>query len=252
VQLPLKLKRVMPVESLFMIDVYVGTSGWVYDWNEGGDLLWYVENSGLNAVELNASFYRFPFPAQVKSWASRGAALRWAVKVHRSVTHVRRLSATALDVWARFRERFAPLDPLIDFYLLQLPPSFTATREAEERLRSFAEAAKLEWRLAVEFRHDSWFEGRGLTLCEELGATFVSIDSPMGTFIGSSNGIVYLRLHGRGAWYAYDYSDEELRGLAASALDLSPKRVYIFFNNDHWMLGNARTMLAILRELARG
>lgn len=235
-----------------MIEVYVGTSGWLYDWNEGGDLRWYVERSGLNAVELNASFYRFPFLAQVKSWASKGAELRWAVKVHRSITHVRRLSATALDVWARFRERFAPLEPLIDFYLLQLPPSFVAADEAEKRLRGFAASANLGWRLAVEFRHASWLEGRGLKLCEELGATFVSVDSPMGTHVGTGNWIVYLRLHGRGSWYAYDYSEDELRELAKLALDLSPRRVYVFFNNDHWMLRNARTMLALLRGLARG
>jgi len=52
----------------------VGTSGWLYDWNEGGDLRWYVENSGLNAIELNASFYRFPFPSQVKGWSRRAPA----------------------------------------------------------------------------------------------------------------------------------------------------------------------------------
>ncbi|RLF12723.1 MAG: DUF72 domain-containing protein, partial [Thermoprotei archaeon] len=37
--------------------VYIGTSGWLYDWNLDGSLDWYVKNSGLNAVELNASFY---------------------------------------------------------------------------------------------------------------------------------------------------------------------------------------------------
>jgi uncharacterized protein YecE (DUF72 family) len=31
----------------------------------------YVTNSELNAVELNASFYRFPFPTMVKSWSMR-------------------------------------------------------------------------------------------------------------------------------------------------------------------------------------
>lgn len=232
-----------------VVEVYVGTSGWVYDWNEGGTLDWYVERSGLNAVELNASFYRFPFPSQVKSWARRGSGLRWAVKVHRSITHVRRMGGSALEVWGRFRERFAPLDPLVDFYLFQLPPSFAASEEGERRLRSFAEACGLGWRMAVEFRHESWFEGRGLRLCEELGATFVSVDSPMGTWVASSNGVVYLRLHGRGAWYAYEYSEEELRGLARRVAELSPAKVYVFFNNDHWMLENALQMLAILKNL---
>lgn len=212
---------------------------------------WYVEHSGLNAVELNASFYRFPFPAQVKSWSVRGSNLRWSVKVHRSITHVRRMAPPSFDVWGRFKGRFAPLDHLIDFYLFQLPPSFAATGEAEERLRRFARLAGLGWRMAVELRHESWFDGRGLELCKELGATFVSIDAPIGAHVGSSNGIVYLRLHGRAAWYAHDYSGEELRELAKAVLELSPRRVYAFFNNNHWMLEDARAMLALLRELAR-
>lgn len=233
-----------------MVEVFVGTSGWLYDWNEGGDLRWYVECSGLNAVELNASFYRFPFPSQVKSWSSKGAELRWAVKVHRSVTHVRRMGKSALEVWWRFRERFGPLDPFIDFFLFQLPPSFAASEEAIERLRAFSQACNLGWRMAIEFRHTSWFEGTGLEVCREIGATFVSIDAPFGTFIGASNDVVYLRLHGRTAWYAHDYSEEELKELAESALGFSPRRIYVFFNNDHWMLDNARAMLAMLKELA--
>ncbi|MEM1508337.1 MAG: DUF72 domain-containing protein [Thermofilaceae archaeon] len=59
-----------------MVKIYVGTSGWLYGWNEGGGLEWYVSHSGLNAIELNASFYRFPFPAQVKSWVKRGGRLK--------------------------------------------------------------------------------------------------------------------------------------------------------------------------------
>ena len=63
---------------------FVGTSGWMYDWNEESSLDWYVKNSRLNAIELNASFYRFPFPNQVKHWAVAGKSLSWAVKVEPS------------------------------------------------------------------------------------------------------------------------------------------------------------------------
>jgi uncharacterized protein YecE (DUF72 family) len=47
--------------------VLVETSGWFYDWYDDGTLDWHVERSGLNVVELNASFYRFPFPNMVGS-----------------------------------------------------------------------------------------------------------------------------------------------------------------------------------------
>ncbi|MQK95352.1 DUF72 domain-containing protein, partial [Escherichia coli] len=42
------------------MDIFVGTSGWAYSWNIGGSLQWYSDNTDLNAIELNASFYRFP------------------------------------------------------------------------------------------------------------------------------------------------------------------------------------------------
>ncbi|MEM1742154.1 MAG: DUF72 domain-containing protein, partial [Desulfurococcaceae archaeon] len=81
------------------MQVFVGTSGWLYDWNEEASFDWYVKYSGLNAVELNASFYRFPFRNQIKSWSSKGSNLRWSIKVHRSITHFHRMKKTALDIW---------------------------------------------------------------------------------------------------------------------------------------------------------
>lgn len=235
------------------MQVFVGTSGWLYDWNLGGDLDWYTRYSGLNAVELNASFYRFPYPSQVGSWARKGRGLRWSIKIHRSITHTYRLTGKALVLWDKFYKLFEPMEDagLIDFYLLQLPPSYDARSDYVARLEKFVEYTRLSERIAIEFRNQSWFvEGRGLEVCRELGATFVSIDAPIGTYIGASNNTVYLRIHGRGYWYAYDYSVGELSELAEKILALNPSRVYVFFNNNHWMLENARMMMSILQARA--
>ncbi|CCC80764.1 DUF72 domain-containing protein [Thermoproteus tenax] len=230
-----------------MTEVFVGTSGWLYDWNPDS-LDWYVESSGLNAVELNATFYRYPFRSQVASWARRGSRLRWSVKVHRYITHTKRLKEDALGAWARFKELMAQLDPYVDFYLVQLPPAFDKRDRHVERLRSFAESTGLGRRLAVEFRHASWFNEDTVKLCEELGITAVSVDEPGYTWIVATGDIVYLRLHGRTSWYAHEYSEEELRELADAVLSLRPKRVYAFFNNDHWMLENARAMMRLFSK----
>lgn len=228
--------------------VFVGTSGWLYDWNPQGSLDWYVAYSGLNAVELNASFYRFPYPNQVLSWTRRGASLRWAVKVHRSITHTRRLSEKALPVFDRFRRLFQPMDRIIDFYLFQLPPSYKKTGENIRRVKLFAEKTGLGERMAVEFRHETWFDQQTVELAESLGITLVSIDSPQATWIVASNRIVYARLHGRTGWYFHDYSREELEEIAERIASLSPRRVYVFFNNNHWMLENARRFKKLLEE----
>jgi uncharacterized protein YecE (DUF72 family) len=74
--------------------VFVGTSGWFNDWNEERTLDWYVARSGLDAVELNASFCRFPFPNMVRTWANKGKGLAWAVKVNQVVTNTHRSENT--------------------------------------------------------------------------------------------------------------------------------------------------------------
>mgnify|MGYP001772864838 CR=1 FL=1 len=226
----------------------MGTSGWTYEWNPDG-LRWYARESGFNAVELNMSFYSFPKPSAVRRWLEEGGDLRWAVKVHRSITHLRRMNERSLPTWQRFRELFRPLEESIDFYLFQLPPQMAFNDEVERRLRIYAGACE---KAAVEPRHASWFNDEVLRVFEELGLVFVTPDSPL--FEGlphgrvfSVRGVCYVRMHGRLAWYNYGYLDEELEEVADAILRESPKRAYVFFNNNHDMLGDGRRMLEILR-----
>lgn len=231
------------------MELRVGTSGWFYDWNPERTLDWYVANSGLNAVELNASFYRFPFPSQVKSWARKGAILRWAVKVSRLVTHVHQLDDAAFEVWQRFAERFEPLDAQIDFYLFQLPAGFSIQNGS--RIERFAARSKLGRRLAVEFRHPDWFTTETAGWARELGITLVSVDAPPASrlpgTIFCTSGAVYLRLHGRTGWYHHNYTASELKRIARQVRTVAAEAAYAFFNNDEHMLANARQLLAILR-----
>lgn len=231
-----------------MVKVYIGTSGWVYDWNPDG-LEWYVQNTGLNSVELNMSFYRFPYRNMVASWSRRGQRLRWSIKVHRSITHVRRMRETALPILEKFIPLFKPMDVLIDFYLFQLPPSYKCSDEYLGRIERIYYASDLGDRFAVEFRHPSCYTDRVIHWAERHGLTLVSVDSPIATWITSSNRIVYLRLHGRETWYAYDYTRGELEELARQTIRLEPEKIYVFFNNNHWMLRNAQTMMEIYRGL---
>lgn len=231
---------------------FVGTSGWSYGWNPDG-LEWYVEHGGLDAVEVNSTFYRLPSRSMVERWARVGRRLRWAVKVSRRVSHVHRLNERALEFWRVFRARLEPLDSLVVFYLLQLPPSFDARPLHVERLAAFAEEVGLGERLAVEFRHPSWWSGErpGQRLAQRLGFTLVSFDAPppLGTLLWRSGARSYLRLHGRTGWYSHRYSRGELEELARGLLGLGAGENYVFFNNDHAMLENAREMKAILGGL---
>ncbi|MCC6034667.1 MAG: DUF72 domain-containing protein [Desulfurococcaceae archaeon] len=230
--------------------IYVGTSGWLYDWNEGASLDWYIEESGLNAVELNASFYRFPFRNQVSSWSRKGRFLRWSIKVHRSITHTRKMSEKAFEIWVKFYDLFKIMDDVVDFYLFQLPPNFSCRKENLDRIELFNSTTKLNNRLAVEFRHASCFNNNVVKWAEKIGVVVVSIDAPIAKWISSSSGVVYLRMHGRDVWYGYEYSESELEEVAREIVKLKPERIYVFFNNNHWMLENARFMKRVLEKLS--
>jgi uncharacterized protein YecE (DUF72 family) len=225
-----------------VLEVFIGTSGWAYSWNEGGTLEWYQQATGFPAIELNMSFYRFPFPNQVKSWARRGAGLRWCVKVHRLITHRYRFNDNAIAAWPRFAGLYAPLDPLIDFFLFQAPPGFTNV----ERLQKFVASLGLGERCALELRNKELLGDDAACHTLQQNATLVSVDSPDFEERIFPGKYVYLRIHGRGSWYDYDYSREELVRLADAIRRINPDRTYIFFNNDTAMLQNALEMQEIL------
>lgn len=229
------------------MEFYVGTSGWYYEWNEGLTLDWYIKNSRLNAIELNASFYRFPFPHQIKSWVKKGKDLHWVIKVNRLVTHRFKFSEKGLNIWQKFYDLFAPLEASIDYYLFQLPPNLS--KNAKDRISRFISKININNKFALEFRNKTWFDREIVEWAESLKITLVSIDAPElpRTIFNSSNN-VYLRMHGRTGWYSHNYTKKELNEIADNLFSAGAKRIYIFFNNNHNMLKNAQDMMEILRH----
>ncbi len=232
--------------------VFVGTSGWMYDWNPDG-FDWFIKHSKLNAVELNASFYRFPYPNQVRSWARKTSlvknGLRWSIKVHKSITHTHVLNERSIEIMKKFINLFKPLDNYIDFYLIQLPPRIRPTPTILDRIEKFTREINLGWRLAIEWRNISWFNEKYVKWARSNELTVVSVDAPEFRFFVRSGRFVYLRLHGRTFWYAHYYTDEELVEIAKEITSLGGEAVYSFFNNDHDMLENARRFYRLLQRL---
>ncbi|MEM5861298.1 MAG: DUF72 domain-containing protein [Candidatus Aenigmatarchaeota archaeon] len=234
------------------MQVFVGTSGWAYSWNEGGNLEWYAKHSKLNAIELNMSFYRFPFPSVIKGWSKKASDLRWVVKVNKIITHINRFEKDSLEAWKRFEEIFSPLEQSIDFYLFQLPPSMKpeSKKSIEDFIKKVKGLKKDKIKFAIEFRNLEWFKEKEIRWAEKLGFVVVSVDAPkLPRDIYKTHEIVYLRMHGRSAWYRHEYSQEELKEIAKNILKTKPTKVYVFFNNNHAMLKNAREMMKILNKI---
>lgn len=229
------------------MDFFVGTSGWFYPWNERRTLEWFVDKSGLNAVELNASFYRFPFPNQINSWAKKGRQLHWSIKVNRLITHIFRFDSRAEEAFKRFKKLFSPLDRKTDFYLFQLPPNCTS--KYREKISGFAERTELFERFALEPRNKDWFSAETEKWAKKNKISIVSVDAPnLPRTIFNTTTSVYVRMHGRTSWYAHTYSSGELEEVARAIVSAKPKNAYVFFNNDHAMLENAREMRVLLSK----
>ncbi len=158
--------------------VWIGTSGWQYrDWSGSfypGRLpqrAWLESFAARFAtVESNNAFYRLPERQIFEGWAERTPDdFMMAVKVSRYLTHIKRLAEPEEPV-ARFIGRVAGLGPKLGPVLLQLPPQLRCDIGRLERTLDQFPAGM---RVAVEFRHRTWFiddvqkvlTDRGVALC---------------------------------------------------------------------------------------
>jgi uncharacterized protein YecE (DUF72 family) len=226
--------------------VSIGTSGYTYSWNHGGNnkFKWYVDQ-GFNSVEINGSFYRFPTQSWVSNWRSNASSkFDFSVKVHRAITHYSRLGDKAIDLWNRFKKPLLLIDKKINYYLFQMPSTFTYTDKNIEKVENFEKKVKLGNRAVMEFRESSWWKKSAISDIENTGMAFCSVDAPgLPTKLITINQTAYLRLHGSTDWYNYLYSEKELNKILKKIKKVKTKRKAIYLNNDHGMLKNGHYLL---------
>lgn len=221
--------------------IWIGTSGWQYkswrgayyppDVPQARWLEFYAEH--FQTQELNNSFYRLPTEAAFAQWAERTPDdFVMVVKASRYLTHIKRLRDADEPV-ARFVGRARFLGPKLGPVLIQLPPTLAVDRlpELQHTLSLFPP----DWRLAVEFRHDSWFVEPVYELLRGFGAALVLADSPRRTTpVVCTADWGYLRLHEGQAQPRPCYSERALEKWAeVLAAEYGPEPdVFVFFNND--------------------
>jgi uncharacterized protein YecE (DUF72 family) len=220
----------------------IGTSGWMYDaWKNGfyagiSKRLWLSHISRrLNAVEIDATFYRQQKPETFEKWATQVPEdFRFAVRGHRYVSHNKKL----LDVSSalhKVKEQSEGLGHKLGPILWQVPPFM---RINVKRVRSFGEELRDAWpgaRHVLEFRHESWFVPEIADTLSEFGvANCISDSGTWPRWDAVTADLVYVRLHGRPYTYSSQYDDRALASWAELARQwLSEGReVHFYFDND--------------------
>jgi uncharacterized protein YecE (DUF72 family) len=219
--------------------VWIGTSGWQYrDWrpafyparlSQGRWLEHYA--SGFATVESNNAFYRLPSAEVFSAWAQRTPDdFVMAVKVSRFLTHIKRLREPEEPV-RRLLDRARCLGPKLGPALLQLPPQLRAD---VERLRDALDAFPASVRVAVEFRHDSWFTPEVRSVLEERGVALCLADrrGPL-TPLWRTAPWTYLRFHSGRATPRPCYGRAALDAWAQRlASEFRDDETFVYFNND--------------------
>lgn len=223
-------------------DIRIGTSGWSYDHWAGvlyrpglpvaKRLARYVEV--FDTVELNASFYRWPRDATFAGWHNRlPADFTMSVKVHRGLSHFRRLSDP--QPWVERLERCQKaLGDRREAVLVQLHPDM---RRDDARLDHFLGLVPDWIRIAVEMRHPSWDDPAVYDLLGRHGAAYVVMSGPrLPCVLRATTDFVYVRMHGpdTATMYAGSYTADDLRWWAERIREwrAQDRRVLVYFNND--------------------
>jgi len=144
--------------------VHAGTSGWAYaSWKPkfypaklaSAKFLSYYATR-LNSVEVNYTFRSQVTKKLLADWiAATPADFKFAVKAHQKITHIKRLRAAA----GQTSKFLISLEPLRDAgklgpVLFQLPPNLKCDLAL---LEDFLDTLRYQTRVAMEFRHPSWF-----------------------------------------------------------------------------------------------
>jgi uncharacterized protein YecE (DUF72 family) len=221
--------------------ILIGTSGWQYrHWRgtfyprESAQREWLEFYAARFAtVESNAAFYRLPEEKTFTDWADRTPDdFVWTVKVGRFLTHIKRLREPAEPV-ERFVTHARGLGKKLGPALLQLPPQLEANVTLlDECLAEFP----LDVRVAVEFRHPSWWTTHVEQVLRRHGAALCWADRlrPISPLWRTTDW-GYLRFHQGRASPRPCYGEDALTTWVQRIDDVLPKEteLFVYFNNDH-------------------
>ena len=144
--------------------VYIGCTGWsMKEWigtvypkeTKAKEYLHYYSRQ-FNTIEFNTTHYRMPDEVTIQKWYTESAAdFKFCPKVLQLISHSRDLGYGSGRI-QEFCRSVAGLREKLGCCFMQLPPYFGVDRLPV--LEQFFEKWSPEIHLAIEVRHESWFE----------------------------------------------------------------------------------------------
>lgn len=194
-------------------------------------------SSLYNSVEINSTFYKRPRRATIERWlAEAGKGFQFTFKVPGTISHAPQLDFDPAD-YSSFLELVNIPKESRGCLLIQLPPSTHVSQigKLKKLLNVHIRRTSANyWRLAVEFRHSSWYIPKVFSILEDVNAALVIHDMPASAPPENTvtADFTYIRFHGPGGRYRGTYSDGDLERIA-DWLNGSRKykTAYLYFNN---------------------
>ena len=233
------------------VKAWIGTSGFSYPEWKGNfypekmaakDMLKFYAGR-FPTVEINNTFYRMPREALLLGWAEQVPEhFAFVIKASKRITHDRRLK----DCEELLRYLFGVVDvlgPRLGPLLFQLPPNF---KKDVPRLTSFFDAMPGRRRVAVEFRHASWFDDEVFAVLRGRGAALCVADTgeePVAPLVATADW-GYLRLRRE------NFSSAELRDWARRIREQPWSDAFVFLKHEEE--GKGPKLAAQLMEFVGG
>jgi len=215
------------------VKAWIGTSGYSYPEWKGNfypekiaakDMLHFYAGK-FPTVEINNTFYRMPKESVLQGWADQVPEdFSFVIKASQRITHFQRLKDCGDLLGYLFRVA-GVLGPRLGPLLFQLPPNM---KKDVPRLKGFFDAMPERRRVAVEFRHASWFDDEVFDLLRGQEAALCVADTgeePVAPLVATA-GWGYLRLRRE------NFSDEELGEWAKRIREQPWSDAYVFLKHE--------------------
>jgi uncharacterized protein YecE (DUF72 family) len=210
-------------------------------------------SSLFTSIEINSSFYKIPQTTTVTKWeASVSEKFSFTFKLWKGITHNKNLNFNAEDV-AAFLKSINGVKDKKGCLLIQFPQSLG--RQFIGQLDNLLSCIKeinptQNWKVAVEFRNNSWYQQDVYNLLNFYKTAIVIQDIPKSAtpFLSHTSDFIYIRFHGPTGNYRESYSDDFLNEYATYVKEWieNGKTVYVYFNNT---MGDAFKNLITLNSL---